>query len=171
MGDLESATSDVELTKPVQNTRRKMLQAVLIVLSIPLAVIIAGVVTTWWRPATLHMVVAAMKVMGYSKMAEPMAVRAVELCAHADGLNSKPTMNALWNLGQVYIDNGKTAKAEQVFRTIAAYNSKHPHDGAVAPYQVLRAWSKTLRTLGKTKDADRIEAQLERTTTKEKNRP
>lgn len=171
MSDLESATSDVEMTKSVHNARHKSLQAILIVLSIPLAVIIAGIVTTWWRPATLGMVCSAMKLMGYSNMAEPMAIRAIELYVHSDGLNSKATMSALWNLGQVYVDNGKTAKAEQVFRTIAIYNSKHPRDGAIAPYQVLRAWSKTLRTLGKTKDADRIEAQLERTNAKQKSRP
>lgn len=173
MSDLESAASDVETTKPVQNSRRKLMTAFLIVISIPLAVVIAGIVTTWWRPATLVMLCQSMKVMGYSKMAEPIAVRAVEQFARSDGLNSKPTMNALWNLGQIYIDNGKPAKAEQVFRAIAIYNSKNPKDGTVMPYQVLRAWSKSLRTLGRKKDAERIEAQLERTSSKTqtKSRP
>ncbi|HNB22745.1 MAG TPA: tetratricopeptide repeat protein [Candidatus Melainabacteria bacterium] len=163
MSDLESAASDVETVKPVPNQHRKIMTAVFIVISIPLAVVIAGIVTTWWRPVTLLMLCPAMKLMGYSKMAEPLAVRAVELYVHSDGLNSKSTMNALWNLGQVYSDNGKAAKAEQVFRAIAIYNSKKPKDGAVMPYQVLRAWSKTLRTLGRTREAERVEAQLEHT--------
>jgi len=166
MSDLESAASDVETTVPAPNKRRKFMTASLIMISIPLAVVIAGIVTTWWRPVTLLMLCPAMKVMGYSKMAEPLAVRAVELYAHSDGLNSKSTMSALWNLGQVYIDNGKPAKAEQVFRTIAAYNAKRPRDGAVMPYQVLRAWSKTLRALGRFKDAEKVEAQLESTSSK-----
>jgi len=162
MSDLEPAASDVETTKPAHSGRNKTLTAFLIVLSIPLVVIIAGVVTTWWRPVTLVLICPVMKVMGYSKMAEPLAIRAVELYVRSDGLNSRPTMNALWNLAQVYVDNGKPAKAEPIYRTIAIYNAKHTGDGAVAPFQVLRAWSKTLRTLGKAKEADRIEAQVDR---------
>lgn len=163
MSDLESAASDVETTKPVHNARRKLVTASVIVIAIPLVVVIAGIVTTWWRPVTLLMLCPALKAMGYSKMAEPMALRAVELYAHSDGLNSKLTMTALWNLGQIYVDNDKPAKAEQVFRAIAIYNAKKPKEGPVAPYQVLRAWSKTLRTLGRKKDAERVEAQLETT--------
>src|SRR5688572_17239491 len=112
MSDLEPAASDVETTKPVHSGRNKTLTAFLIVLSIPLVVIIAGVVTTWWRPVTLVLICPVMKVLGYSKMAEPLAIRAVELYIHSDGLNSRHTMNALWNLAQVYVDNGKPAKAE-----------------------------------------------------------
>ncbi len=162
MSDLEPAASDVETTKPVHSGRNKTLTAFLIVLSIPLVVIIAGVVTTWWRPVTLVLICPVMKVMGYSKMAEPLAIRAVELYIHSDGLNSRHTMNALWNLAQVYVDNGKPAKAEPIYRSIAIYNAKHTGDGAVAPFQVLRAWSKTLRALGKTREADRIESQVDR---------
>jgi hypothetical protein len=162
MSDLEPAASDVETTKPVHSGRNKTLTAFLIVLSIPLVVIIAGVVTTWWRPVTLVLICPVMKVLGYSKMAEPLAIRAVELYIHSDGLNSRHTMNALWNLAQVYVDNGKPAKAEPIYRSIAIYNAKHTGDGAVAPFQVLRAWSKTLRALGKTQEADRIEAQVDR---------
>ncbi len=162
MSDLEPAASDVETTKPVHSGRNKTLTAFLIVLSIPLVVIIAGVVTTWWRPVTLVLICPVMKVLGYSKMAEPLAIRAVELYIHSDGLNSRQTMNALWNLAQVYVDNGKPAKAEPIYRSIAIYNAKHTGDGAVAPFQVLRAWSKTLRALGKTVEAARIEAQVDR---------
>ena len=162
MSDLEPAASDVELTKPAQSGRRRTLSAILIVLSIPLVVVIAGILTTWWRPVTLVLICPVLKVMGYSKMAEPLAIRAVELYVHSDGLNSKHTMNALWNLAQVYVDNGKQAKAEPIYRTIAIYNAKHAGDGAVAPFQVLRAWSKTLRALGKTAEANRIEAQVDR---------
>lgn len=162
MSDLEPAASDVELTKPVHSGRRKTMTAILIVLSIPLVVVIAGIVTTWWRPVTLVLICPVMKVMGYSKMAEPLAIRAVELYVRSDGLNSKQTMSALWNLAQVYVDNGKPAKAEPIYRTIAIYNAKHAGDGAVAPFQVLRAWSKTLRALGRTVEANRIEAQVDR---------
>ncbi len=162
MSDLEPAASDVELTKPAHSGRRKTMTAILIVLSIPLVVVIAGIVTTWWRPVTLVLICPVLKVMGYSKMAEPLAIRAVELYVRSDGLNSKPTMNALWNLAQVYVENGKPAKAEPIYRTIAIYNAKHAGDGAVAPFQVLRAWSKTLRALGKTAEANRIEAQVDR---------
>ncbi|MCC7531380.1 MAG: tetratricopeptide repeat protein [Candidatus Melainabacteria bacterium] len=162
MSDLEQAASDVELTKPAHSGRRKTMTAILIVLSIPLVVVIAGVLTTWWRPVTLVLICPVLKVMGYSKMAEPLAIRAVELYVHSDGLNSRQTMNALWNLAQVYVDNGKPAKAEPVYRTIAIYNAKHAGDGAVAPFQVLRAWSKTLRALGKESEANRIEAQVDR---------
>jgi hypothetical protein len=136
--------------------------AILIVLSIPLVVVIAGILTTWWRPVTLVLICPVLKIMGYSKMAEPLAIRAVELYVRSDGLNSKPTMSALWNLAQVYVDNGKPAKAEPIYRSIAIYNAKHAGDGAVAPFQVLRAWSKTLRALGKAGEASRIEAQVDR---------
>ena len=162
MSDLEPAASDVELTKPTHSGHRRTMTAILIVLSIPLVVVIAGILTTWWRPVTLVLICPVLKVMGYSKMAEPLAIRAVELYIRSDGLNSKPTMNALWNLAQVYVENGKPAKAEPIYRSIAIYNAKHTGDGAVAPFQVLRAWSKTLRALGKIAEANRIEAQVDR---------
>jgi len=136
--------------------------AIIVVLSIPLAVVILGIITTWWRPVTLVLVCPVMKVMGYSKMAEPLAIRAVELYVRSDGLQSKQTMSALWNLAQIYEDNGKPAKAEPVYRTIAQYNAKNKGDGAVVPFQVLRAWSRTLRATGRNADASRIEAQVDR---------
>lgn len=162
MSDLESAESDIETTKVSHPGRRRTLTAVLVVMAIPLAVVIAGIITTWWRPVTLVLVCPVLKMMGYSKMAEPLAVRAVELYVRSDGLDSKQTMSALWNLAQIYVENGKPAKAEPIYRRIAAYNVKHSGDSAVAPFQVLRAWSKTLRAIGKTADANRIEAQVDR---------
>lgn len=166
MSDLETASGDVETKKSTGNASGRALSAGLIALAIPLAVVIAGIIATWWRPVTLILICPAMKLMGYSKMAEPLAVRAVELYIHSDGLNSKHTMTALWNLAQVYIENGKPAKAEPILRRLAAYNAANRGDNAVAPYQVLRAWSKTLRAQGKTAEADRIEALVDQASSK-----
>ncbi len=162
MSDLETSATDVETTKPAHIVGRQTLTAALVVLAIPLAVIIAGIITTWWRPVTLVLICPVLKVMGHSKMAEPLAIRAVELYVHSDGLMSKHTMNALWNLAQVYVDIDKPAKAEPILRRIAAYNAKQQPESTVAPYQVLRAWSQTLRALGRTADADRIQAQVDK---------
>lgn len=162
MSEDEQELVEVETTKAAPSGRSRTLTAIAVVLSIPLAVVILGIVTTWWRPVTLVLVCPAMKMMGYSKMAEPLAIRAVELYVRSDGLQSKQTMSALWNLAQVYVDNRKFAKAEPIYRTIAIYNAKHNGDDAVAPFQVLRAWSGTLRALGRNAEANRIEAQVDR---------
>ncbi len=146
---------EIATTLPKRRTWTK----ILFVLAIPLVVVFAGIVTTWWRPVTLILICPIMKMLGYSKSAEPFALRAVELYAKDEGMGSKHTMTAVWHLAEIYSENGKFKKAEPLYKLLATYNAAHKGDGAVAPFQVLRAWAKSLRVLGNIKLAEKLEAE------------
>lgn len=159
MSDTTTESSETINDQTANTPGRRTTTKILIVLAIPLVVVFAGIVTTWWRPVTLILVCPVMKMLGYSKNAEPFAIRAVELYAKDEGMNSKHTMTAVWHLAEIYSENGKFGKAEPLYRRLATYNQANPGDGAVAPFQVMRAWAKSLRKLGNIKAAEKLEAQ------------
>ena len=171
MNENETASPDVsEATAKAASTtadkEKKLLKRVVILLSIPIAVLIVGAVATWWRPVTLLLICPVLKEMGSEDLAEPLAKRAIELYVKSEGINSRHTMWAVWNLAEIYREQGRFKKAEPLYKGLVDYNSKQKGEQAVMPLQALSGYSKTLRMVGKAREADRIDELLRKQPTK-----
>lgn len=161
--ETSAASSGVD-GKPAPAAKKeatKKQRRILILLSIPLAVLIIGTVATWWRPVSLLLLCPILKEMGNTSLAEPLAKRAIELYVKEEGVNSRNTMWAVWNLAEIYRTSKKFSRAEPLYRGLAQYNEKQKGDQTVMPFQALRGYSETLRALGKNSEADKVDARLE----------
>lgn len=166
----QNQESSVDQAKPADKRKQSIWRQLLILLSIPIAVLVIGAIASWWRPVSLLLLCPVVKVMGTPQMAEPLAKRAVELYLRNEGLNSKYTMWAVWNLAETYREQDKFREAERLYRGLSDYNAKHQGDQAVMPYQTLVGLAKSLRGLGREGDAQAVEVKMKEEAKKARSR-